>query len=174
MENLLGWLMIAGAFGFPLMLAFSLLFPKAAIFWMRRKTKKKAIVIYSSLSVASWVFAIILGSTSPTLSETAAIEGTASPTLSEPAAIEPLTSSNFEGEWPFSVDGEISCISQGGDLGHVILKTDSGTYALNGLARESKQYLDIFESPVWKPDPETPGLKVNIGSAISAGLERCS
>jgi hypothetical protein len=50
-----------------------------------------------------------------------------------------------------------------------ITTPDGQEYAVNGLARS--RYPDV--DPLWLDDPQNPGLKINIGGAIDAGLGLC-
>ena len=50
--------------------------------------------------------------------------------------------------------------------------TEDGTeYALNGTAKDHTDAADI--DPIWAPDPEMEGLKINIGPLIDRALALC-
>ncbi|MFB7288992.1 DUF2511 domain-containing protein [Actinacidiphila glaucinigra] len=69
--------------------------------------------------------------------------------------------------WPFTVgSGQIGC--QGG--GAVTFAAQGRAYALNGTAREfGWPAID----PIWRDDPETAGLKMNISEVLDAALRIC-
>lgn len=81
-----------------------------------------------------------------------------------------ITKQQFEERgkvWPFSVDsGRLSCEGAGA----VVFQAGETTYAVNGIAR-GVGYPEV--SPIWKDDPEVPGLKLYIGNVLDLGLSLC-
>ena len=80
--------------------------------------------------------------------------------------------------WPFTVpEGVVSCVGRDG-LGFAIFTAPDGTrYALNGAAksRDVMSRLNLHDvAPIWRSNPDVPGLKVNIGPAIDAALKLCT
>jgi hypothetical protein len=85
------------------------------------------------------------------------------------------TSAESGNKWAFTVDnGELDCIPDvpGERSGDVILKTDQGTYAINGSAMGKGIYKDLEE--IWRDDPNNPGAKVPVGDVIDSGLDICA
>lgn len=87
-----------------------------------------------------------------------------------------ITRAESGDKWPFTVDkGELDCVPTvpGERSGYVILKTDQGTYAVNGTARGRKDlYKDVKE--IWRDVPDVPGAKVSVKDVIDAGLDICA
>lgn len=74
--------------------------------------------------------------------------------------------------WPFDVPSvTLACRNPvGRGTGMVTVTTPEGReYAVNGLAHSRYPEFD----PIWLDDPQTPGLKINIGEAIDRGLALC-
>jgi len=72
-----------------------------------------------------------------------------------------------EAKWPFTVKGTVKCIPPA----TVVFVAETGTmYGLNGTAT-GQGYKPVDE--IWKDDPAIPGAKVNVGSLIQEGLEKC-
>jgi hypothetical protein len=49
---------------------------------------------------------------------------------------------------------------------------DGKTYAANGTAKDHGNYLDI--DPIWAPNPDVSGLKIDISPVIDAALALCN
>jgi hypothetical protein len=85
-----------------------------------------------------------------------------------------ITKAEYGDTWPFSVDeGILRCEGIEG-TGAVTFEAQGKTYALNGIAREQKAFLEV--DPIWLPDPEAPAefnLKMNLGPIIDRGLQLC-
>lgn len=79
-----------------------------------------------------------------------------------------ISKDTYEGDWPFTVDfGMLAC--RRGSV--VVFRTvDREVYALNGLA-EAQGHSEL--RPIWKDNPNIPGLKISIGELISDGLKLC-
>lgn len=87
------------------------------------------------------------------------------PSRPSPSGIQ-VNRNQYGVRWPFTVDsGYIDCLPPGA----VVFRTASGTYGLNGLAKP--RFPDV--RPIWRDDPESPSLKVNIGLMIDLGLQQC-
>jgi hypothetical protein len=85
------------------------------------------------------------------------------------------TSAEYGNKWAFTVDnGELDCIPNvpGERSGDVILKTDQGTYAINGSAMGKGIYKDLEE--IWRDDPNNPGAKISVSDVIDSGLDICA
>ncbi|WP_263091754.1 YebY family protein [Curtobacterium sp. RIT-PI-V] len=87
-----------------------------------------------------------------------------------------LVSTKFGDEWPLTVPYVVvRCknITVGGmDLNVVTLKAPDGTrYAVNGTAQAHTAYPEI--DPIWAPNPDVDGLKIDIAPVIDAGLKLC-
>ena len=88
-----------------------------------------------------------------------------------------LVSTDFGDEWPLTVPyAVVHCetISAGGRIQQVTTldAPDGTTYAANGTAKDHGDYADI--DPIWAPDPDVDGLKINISPVIDAALELCA
>lgn len=71
-------------------------------------------------------------------------------------------------DWPLTVDeGAVRCEG----AGEVYFEATGQTYAVNGTAMGMSDLPDI--DAIWADDPETPGLKINIGPIIDRGLKLC-
>lgn len=95
-----------------------------------------------------------------------------SPVLAQDVARNIEVSKNeFGKEWPFTVEsGQLSCFRFGRSTA-VVFNPGTRRYGLNGMAQSR---LDLPEPhPIWKDDPNIPGIKVSIGSMISKGLALC-
>ncbi|GEN28975.1 hypothetical protein HVA01_26210 [Halovibrio variabilis] len=78
-----------------------------------------------------------------------------------------VSKGEFGESWPFTVEsGVVDCV----DGQAAIFKTGGTSYQLNGFARSSG-YAPI--DPIWRENPEIPGVRVNIGSMIDLALEQC-
>jgi len=87
-----------------------------------------------------------------------------------------LVSTKFADEWPLTVPyAVVHCkdITAGGmRLNVVTLTAPDGTrYAVNGTAQDHTSYPEI--DPIWAPDPDVDGLKIDISPVIDAGLMLC-
>ncbi|PPF56003.1 hypothetical protein C5C13_11710 [Clavibacter michiganensis] len=87
-----------------------------------------------------------------------------------------LVSSDVEEEWPLMVPYVIiQCTERtlGGRLLEVVTLTapDGAEYAVNGTARDHTDLPDI--EPIWAPNPDVEGLRLDITPVIDAGLARC-
>lgn len=81
-----------------------------------------------------------------------------------------VSRSAFEAEgktWPLTVDeGTIVC----GGANKLIIRAGGGSYALNGLAKQSGvTALDY----IWADNPDVDGLKIDASDLTNAGLEFC-
>lgn len=77
-----------------------------------------------------------------------------------------VTREQFGTRWPLTLlEGTLRC-----EPGRVIVirATDGRDFGVNGMAAK---YPDI--APVWADDPAIPGLKMDIGPLIDAGLKLC-
>jgi hypothetical protein len=77
--------------------------------------------------------------------------------------------------WAFTVP-EVTLTCTAGSYSSVAVETSSllveasgRTYALNGIAKKNYPPFD----PIWAPDPEWKGMKVNVGPWIDAALALC-
>lgn len=71
-------------------------------------------------------------------------------------------------EWPLTVDsGLIWCRG----AGQLVFEADGVQYALNGLAKNDSELLDI--EAIWRDDPDVDGLKVDIAGLIEHGNAVC-
>ena len=87
-----------------------------------------------------------------------------------------VVSSDYGDEWPLTVPyAVVHCeeIVAGGRVLQVASLTapDGTTYAANGTAKDHGNFADI--DPIWAPDPDVDGLKIDISPIIDAALERC-
>ncbi|OII05316.1 hypothetical protein BIU96_06580 [Curtobacterium sp. MCBA15_008] len=87
-----------------------------------------------------------------------------------------LVSTKFGDEWPLTVPyAVVHCrnITAGGMyLNVVTLDAPDGTrYAVNGTAQDHTSYPEI--NPIWAPNPDVDGLKIDISPVIDAGLKLC-
>ncbi|WP_394334220.1 DUF2511 domain-containing protein [Mycobacteroides abscessus] len=72
-----------------------------------------------------------------------------------------------DGLWPLTVsEGTLEC----NNMAVTFRTQDGATYAVNGTARSKHPGLE----PIWKPSPEVPGARVNIGPLLNAGLKLCN
>ena len=77
-----------------------------------------------------------------------------------------IAQQDFGKTWPFTVtQGELRC-----DRDAVTFQADGTTYAVNGTAG-SRGFPRI--DPIWSPNPDIPGTRINIGPIIKAGLALC-
>lgn len=79
----------------------------------------------------------------------------------------PLVAEALREAWPLSVE-EVSISCPG--AGRLVLVSDGTEYALNGTAKGAG-YADI--DPLWLPDPDNPGAKLDIGWLIRYGNVEC-
>lgn len=78
-----------------------------------------------------------------------------------------MTRAQFGDSWPFTVDsGYLDCVPPS----CAVFRTGSTTYGLNGLAK-SRDFQDV--RPIWRDDPNAPGLKISIGPMIDLALKEC-
>ncbi len=80
---------------------------------------------------------------------------------------QPFPAKDLGSEWPFTVaSGTLKCTDNA-----ITFTADGKTYGVNGTAtgRENLPPID----PIWKPNPDIPGTKVNIGPVIFRGLDLC-
>jgi len=87
-----------------------------------------------------------------------------------------MVSTDYGAEWPLTVPYVVvrceSIIAGGMDLQSVTLDTPDGTsYAANGTAKSHSGLPDL--EPIWAPNPEIAGSKINIGPVIDHGLALC-
>ena len=88
-----------------------------------------------------------------------------------------LVSTTFGDEWPLTVPyAVVNCeeIAVAGRTLQVATLDDPNgmTYSANGTAKDHGDYLDI--DPIWAPNPDVAGLKIDITPVIDAALERCN
>ena len=87
-----------------------------------------------------------------------------------------LVSSDVGEDWPLTVPYVIvRCTERalGGRLLQLVTLTtpDGAEYAVNGTARDHTDRPDI--QPIWAPNPDVEGLRIDISPVIDAGLARC-
>ena len=87
-----------------------------------------------------------------------------------------MVSTDYGTEWPLTVPYVVvrcESITAGGmNLQSVTLDTPDGTsYAANGTAKSHSGLPDL--EPIWAPNPEISGSKINIGPVIDHGLALC-
>ncbi|MBF4621506.1 hypothetical protein [Clavibacter sp. VKM Ac-2542] len=108
------------------------------------------------------------------------VTGTKAPAVQVPDAVadDPglLVSSDVGEDWPLTVPYVIvRCTERalGGRLLQLVTLTapDGAEYAVNGTARDHTDLPDI--EPIWAPNPEVEGLRIDISPVIDAGLARC-
>lgn len=81
-----------------------------------------------------------------------------------------VSAADLSGSWPLTVgSGTLRCDGSGG-TGEVTFEGDGKVYAVNGLAKQSG--LPEIDA-IWKDDPDAPGLKLDIGELLQAGLDLC-
>lgn len=73
--------------------------------------------------------------------------------------------------WPFTVDTATLMCSEGAGGQRVTVSANREMYALNGTAK-SQTDLPHFDV-IWRDDPNTPGVKVDIGPMLDRGLALC-
>ncbi|WP_231744606.1 DUF2511 domain-containing protein [Mycobacterium sp. GA-1199] len=76
-----------------------------------------------------------------------------------------------EGPWPFTVDSATLMCTKGAGGERVTVVADREMYALNGTARAANLWPPF--DPIWRDDPNAPGVKVDIGPMIDRGLALC-
>jgi hypothetical protein len=105
---------------------------------------------------------------------------TKAPAVQVPAAVadDPglLVSSDVGEDWPLTVPYAIvSCTERtlGGRLLQLVTLTapDGAEYAVNGTAQDHTDLPDI--EPIWAPNPDVEGLRIDISPVIDAGLAQC-
>lgn len=95
-----------------------------------------------------------------------------SPAFASSARQKVIRQSDYGDKWAFTVsNGILSCVNPGDKYPAITFTTDNKTYAINGIAK-GLGYPDI--DPIWKDNPNTSGLKVNISPFIQRGLSLCS
>lgn len=102
---------------------------------------------------------------------------TPEPKITKESSDGKVTKQEFGKDWAFSVDeGVLSCNGKNG-IGGVIFAANGKTYAVNGVAKSTKEYLPIediwLDDPQWANIPEMKGVKIDIGPFIKKGLELC-
>ena len=83
-----------------------------------------------------------------------------------------ITKQEFGDKWPFTVDeGVLACKGSGG-IGEVTFRVEGRTYAVNGNAKATNNYLPLME--IWADAPSIPGAKKgNVMPIIERGLQLC-
>lgn len=76
-----------------------------------------------------------------------------------------------DGPWPFTVDTATLMCSSGASGQRVTVTANREMYALNGTAK-SQTDLPDFDA-IWRDDPDTPGMKVDIDPMVARGLMLC-
>lgn len=88
-----------------------------------------------------------------------------------PANEREVTAAQYGSAWPLTIEkGLLKCDGDNGS-GMVTLEANGTIYSVNGWAKSSGRYTDIRS--IWKDDPRIPGLKIDLGPLISAGLNLC-
>ncbi|MFC8731561.1 DUF2511 domain-containing protein [Luteimicrobium sp. NPDC057192] len=59
--------------------------------------------------------------------------------------------------WPLTVD-KVSVLCPGNN--QLVIAAGGQSYAVNGLAKQTGEYDDIFD--IWKDDPDNPGAKLDL------------
>ena len=78
-----------------------------------------------------------------------------------------VTSEAYGAAWPLTVDEAVlRC-----DEAAVTLDAEGTTYALNAAAQE--RHLGVALKPIWAPNPDVDGARMNIGQLIQHGLRLC-
>jgi hypothetical protein len=92
--------------------------------------------------------------------------GTATPTSARASNEHFMSRADYGKGWPLTVEsGTLRC-----DNDAVTFETDSLTYGVNGTAlTKGLPRID----PIWAPNPEVKGLKIDIGPLIDEGLALC-
>lgn len=75
------------------------------------------------------------------------------------------------GPWPFTVDTATLMCSEGAGGQRVTVTANREMYALNGAAKSQTDLPDF--DVIWRDDPNTPGMKVDIGPMLDRGLALC-
>lgn len=88
-----------------------------------------------------------------------------------------LVSTSLGDKWPLTVPYVVvNCeeISVAGRLMQVatVNDPDGKTYSANGTAKDHGDYLDI--DPIWAPNPNVSGIKIDLSPITDAALERCN
>lgn len=88
-----------------------------------------------------------------------------------------LVSTTFGDKWPLTVPYVVAHCQNITVAGrHLQVATvdapDGKTYAANGTAKDHGNYLDI--DPIWAPNPDVSGLKIDISPVIDSALALCS
>lgn len=79
-----------------------------------------------------------------------------------------LVSTDFGQDWPLTVPyGVVTCE----DDAVIFAAPDGARYAVNGTALTFTDLPKI--NPIWKPDPDVKGLKIDISPVIDRGLTLC-
>ena len=83
-----------------------------------------------------------------------------------------ITEAEFGKTWPFTVSsGILKCEKSGKSESVTFTIPDGTTYGVNGAARD-KGHPD--PKPIWKPNPEIQGARINIGAIIDKGRTLCN
>jgi hypothetical protein len=78
-----------------------------------------------------------------------------------------VSSAEFGEAWPFTVaEGELAC-----DGISITMTAGGKTYAVNGMAKMEKKWMDIDE--IVKDDPASPGRKRDIETIVERGQALC-
>lgn len=80
-----------------------------------------------------------------------------------------FTKSEYGEDWPFKIDSvRVDCWG----YNEVVLITTWGDfYGINGVARGTGKYLDVFD--IWKDNPKDPSTKIPLDEILSYGLSKC-
>ena len=91
-----------------------------------------------------------------------------------------VTAEMLGDDWPLATveEGELDCVN----YREVVIRTEIGTIALNGNARENESFIDLFDRrELWRDDPASEELglgpdqmKVGASALIDRGLQLCN
>ncbi|MDW5609258.1 hypothetical protein [Mycolicibacterium sp. D5.8-2] len=112
---------------------------------------------------------LVLAVLVPACSRYVALEPTLEPPPPPPVGL--VSEATWVGEWPLTVpEAVLGCVPVGpAAMPAVTLTVGDVVYGVNGTARRTYPGIE----PIWKPDPEIPGARVNIGPMIGKGLRIC-
>lgn len=89
----------------------------------------------------------------------------------DPGGSRQVSGADFPGDWPLTVEsGTLRCEGSGG-VGAVTFEAGGRVYAVNGTAKSKAGNLDI--ASIWADDPQSAGLKEDMGAFTDAGLALC-
>lgn len=77
-----------------------------------------------------------------------------------------------DGPWPFTVDSATLLCTKAAMGERITVVANGEMYALNGTAKSAKLWPPF--DPIWRDDPDTPGLKIDIGPMIDRGRALCT